>query len=340
AAIVARTVTTGTTPGAATAESGPPAGTVLWKTDVGAADDPVRTAPAVEQGRVFAGSIDGNVYALDSTTGTVLWKADMGRELVRAPVVHAGTVFAAAFNRIGAFDAATGQRRWPDLVSGTFLGVGSQPPAVYATSDSFDGVVALDPVTGRARWTALTQHSAFSKDEVATGPDVIAIILDSTLYVLDPVTGAERWRAAADSADRAALAGSVVVLLGAYDGLATRKLDSGAPLWTAPRTTQSTYAAAAEGILYVGAESGKLYALDSANGDVRWLARTEAAVAGPVAIRGDTLYGVWGDGVHALDARTGASHWNATVGRAKSAVRLADRALFGYADQHVYAVAI
>ena len=37
-------------------------------------EGPIRLAPTVTQGRVYAGSDDGCVYCLDAASGTLLWK--------------------------------------------------------------------------------------------------------------------------------------------------------------------------------------------------------------------------------------------------------------------------
>ena len=52
-----------------------------------AARDSVVAAPAVDSGRVFFGSFDGNVYALDTATGQLLWKHDMKAPVTSTPAI-------------------------------------------------------------------------------------------------------------------------------------------------------------------------------------------------------------------------------------------------------------
>ncbi len=52
-----------------------------------AAGDSVIAAPAVDSGRVYFGSFDGNVYALDAATGRLAWKHDTRKPVVSTPAV-------------------------------------------------------------------------------------------------------------------------------------------------------------------------------------------------------------------------------------------------------------
>ena len=57
-----------------------------------AAKDSVLAAPAVAGGRVFFGSYDHHVYALEAKSGKLLWKKDTGAPVVSTPAVEGGLV--------------------------------------------------------------------------------------------------------------------------------------------------------------------------------------------------------------------------------------------------------
>lgn len=57
-----------------------------------AAGDSVLAAPAVDSGRVLFGSFNGNVYALDVAQGRLLWKHDTQRPVVSTPAVAGSLV--------------------------------------------------------------------------------------------------------------------------------------------------------------------------------------------------------------------------------------------------------
>jgi outer membrane protein assembly factor BamB len=56
------------------------------------AGDAVDSTPALDGDRVYAGSFDRNVYALDADTGTLAWKHDTGGAVVSTPALHQGHV--------------------------------------------------------------------------------------------------------------------------------------------------------------------------------------------------------------------------------------------------------
>ena len=96
-------------------------------------EGPVRLAPTVSEGRVFAGSDDGLVYCLDAKDGRLVWSARPGPGstrilgagrmsslwpirtgvLVDGGVAYCGAgIFPARETLVAAFDAATGKRLW------------------------------------------------------------------------------------------------------------------------------------------------------------------------------------------------------------------------------------
>src|SRR5262249_38888846 len=65
-------------------------GQLLWTHQV---SDQVLSSPAVWGGLVFAGSQDGNLYALHAATGTLAWKLTTGGPVYASPAVANGIVY-------------------------------------------------------------------------------------------------------------------------------------------------------------------------------------------------------------------------------------------------------
>jgi eukaryotic-like serine/threonine-protein kinase len=80
-------------------------GRLLWKSYAG---DDVHLTPAAGQGRVFVGSIDEGVRALDSKTGALLWVGPYDGEVWGAPMLANGVVYFGAELKLLAYNAATG----------------------------------------------------------------------------------------------------------------------------------------------------------------------------------------------------------------------------------------
>lgn len=113
------------------------AGQTVWKTYTAG---PIYYPPAVANGRVYVGSADGRVYAMEARTGRTLWSFRVGPSERLIPVfgslistwpvaggvvVHEGTVYAAAGiahydgTYVVALDAVTGELQRHNAVSGT-----------------------------------------------------------------------------------------------------------------------------------------------------------------------------------------------------------------------------
>jgi len=100
-------------------------GRLLWRTDVG---DDVHVTPAAGQGRVFIGSIDDGVLALDSKSGAVLWTAPYEGEVWGAPMLANGVVYFGTDEQLVAYDAATGALLYLSQISSNMASMAS--PAV------------------------------------------------------------------------------------------------------------------------------------------------------------------------------------------------------------------
>lgn len=123
------------------------------------ADDEVVAAPAYSQGKIFAATSNGSVYAIDARNGRQVWHATSfarfgSREYFYAtPAVAYGRVYAPnADGTVYAYGAQTGKLLWARQV-GTYA---YTAPAVWRRTvyvGTWDGnFVAIDAVTGDIRW--------------------------------------------------------------------------------------------------------------------------------------------------------------------------------------------
>ncbi|MEU8109407.1 PQQ-binding-like beta-propeller repeat protein [Nonomuraea muscovyensis] len=226
---------------------------------------------------VYAGSADGNVYALDAASGAVRWSHQTGGD-VSSTSVSGGAVYAHnSTGRIVSLDAASGRLRWSRRVAGS-NGVVLAEGTVYACGDNSE-IVALDAATGRPRWRArLGGDVRFATPSVAGGTVHVGSA-DGTLYALDAASGRRRWRFRED----------------------------GGTGFFPPVPSGAT--------VYVPSRTGHLHALDRATGKPRWSFRAGARItAGPV-VSGGAVYVGGGDGtLHKLAAATGRTSWDFAPG--------------------------
>ncbi len=143
------------------AGGGPP--TILWSRDVGA---PIRDTAAVYNGRVYFGTYDGRVHALDAATGNPIWSFLTGGGITAAPVVDNGVVYIGSTDGIFyALDAASGQLRWnynagaPILTSAALSADGQ---TVYFGTENLYAC-ALRTSDGQLRWRIRLQGQSLAE---------------------------------------------------------------------------------------------------------------------------------------------------------------------------------
>lgn len=154
-----------------------------WRYDGFGRKEQIDGAPAVADGRVFVGSDERGVTAVDAATGEREWRASVGSVLT-APAVRDGTVYAAVHGSqaVVALDAETGEREWTTSVPGSNK-KGSPAvteDAVFVLGTRMVGCFddcedappskgflhALDLDTGEVRWTHETKPGTHSSPAV------------------------------------------------------------------------------------------------------------------------------------------------------------------------------
>ncbi len=149
----------------------PTTATRLWRFELPSGATP--TAPVTAGGLVFFGDRSGAIMAVRAEDGTLAWKARTGGPIFFPPAIEAGRLFAgSADGRVYAFEAATGRPLWTFRLApaerwipvyGKLIstwpvagGVVVQDGTVYAAAGiaHYDGthVAALDAATGTIRW--------------------------------------------------------------------------------------------------------------------------------------------------------------------------------------------
>ncbi len=268
-----------------------------------ATDGDVISSPTIAGNVVYVGSNDGYLYAFDLHTGTRRWRANLGSGVASSPAVGEGLVYAAARDgTVSAFDVATGQRRWRITTRALFpLPWGHESGDYYVSSPVYvdgtilfgagdGGMYAADAKTGKIRWRAQTGGRIRSSPAVAGGRVYVGAF-DGRVYALDLATGAERWRYETEGAS----------LKSENFGYDRRSIQSSPTV--------------ANGVVYVGARDGYLYALDAAAGTLRWRFDHKVSwiITSP-AVADDVVYAGSSDGhfLNAVDA-TGKELWRVTV---------------------------
>jgi glucose dehydrogenase len=155
----------------------------------------VSSSPAVADGMVYAGSLDGHLYALNASSGALVWSYPMGSVSYSSPAVANGVVYVGSYDaNLYALNASAGTLLWKYT---TGYNINSSPMvangAVYVSSWD-DSLYALNASTGTLLWKYTTGSSimlsspAFANGVVYVGSD------DDNLYALNASTGTLLWK--------------------------------------------------------------------------------------------------------------------------------------------------
>ena len=315
----------------------------LWKYQTG---DKIYASPAVVDGVVYIGSLDGNVYALDADSGAELWSSNVGVH-ESSVAVAGGVVYVGSMEDHGihALSAKTGEQlaTYP-----TGLWVQSSPAVVdrVVYVGSYDGsVYALNAHT-HLLWTYQTGYFVYSSPAVDHGVVYIGS-LDDNVYALDASTGTELWRyTTGDQIYSSPAVANGVVYIGSYDhNVYALNAQTGALLWRyATGWAIGSSPAVADGAVYIGSNDHKVYALDANTGALLWSFPTGAMEEGasPAVANGVVYFGSEDHNFYAVNARTGALLWKHKTGNliVGSPAVVNGVVYIGSLDDNVYAFAL
>jgi outer membrane protein assembly factor BamB len=308
---------------------------------------PVVSSPAIANGVVFIGSLDGSLYAIDQETGQQKWKTDPTDSIASSPAVANGIVYYLSYDRaLYAVAADTGAVKWLFATSGErrFEAKGlhglaptdqniADPMDVFLSSPavwngrvyfgSSDGhVYAVDAKSGVLQWSFQTKDIVHASPAIANNTVYIGS-WDSCLYALDAETGAEKWRFKTGEdpimhnqvgfqSSPAVVDGTVYV--GCRDGhVYAVEATTGAKKWDYS-TSQSWVngtPAVRDGIAYVGtSDTHRFHALDAKTGRLLWVFDSKGLIFGSAALAGDLAYvGSFNGRLFAIDTKSGQLAW-------------------------------
>jgi outer membrane protein assembly factor BamB len=234
-------------------------------------------AAATDGTRVFIGSRGGRFYALRVSDGARLWEKKIDAGVSARPLY---------------------------LDAEKLVYVGGDDGAMYA----------LDPVTGKQRWV---YHTKGPIQGVPVFDDGALYFTngENRVYCLDAHDGTWRWQYDREAPESFTIHGFAAPLVyggrvycGFADGyLATLNAKTGDVIWARSLAGEATRfvdvdstPVIVDGVLYVTSYSGGVYALEPADGAVKW--RFEAEGAGTVRVAdGRIFFGAAKGGLHCLD---------------------------------------
>lgn len=274
----------------------------------------VLSSPAVAGDKLYFGSGDHCLYALDLATGTQKWKFKTEGRVTTSPAISKGVVYFGSFDgNFYAVDAATGDFKWKFKTEGerrfAAKHLHGAEPASETMPDPFDfylsspvvwnggvffgsgdtNVYALDAATGNLKWKFKTGDVVHASPAISGGTLFIGS-WDSYFYALDAASGKEVWR-----------------------------FKTGEDPVIHNQVGIQSSAAVMDGVVYFGCRDSKFYAVDAATGKKRWSYdnRGSWVISSPAVQNGKVYFATADTGLlNVLDAKAGSplysldfNHW-------------------------------
>ncbi len=280
---------------------------VLWKTDSGA--NGIESTPVIVGDKIIVCDLDGRVTALNKSTGVPQWRMETKSSFEGSPAVRDGRVYVGDTDGfIYCLKAATGELLWKVQTDGEIKAGANVFGDRVLVGSATGTLFCLDAKSGKVRWQYSTGDQIRSTPMI-TGNLVCVAGCDSQLHLVD-----------------------------LNNGQGIGRVDLKAPTMGTPAVVNSR--------LYVGNESGMMFAIDLAESKVAWQSeldgkekslRSSAAVIGNLAFIGSR-----GKKFYAVDTSTGevVREFLAKAGIDSSPVIAGRRVFFGANDGRIYGLDI
>ncbi|MCU0787747.1 MAG: PQQ-binding-like beta-propeller repeat protein [Verrucomicrobia bacterium] len=312
-----------------------------------ATEGPVNSSAVVADGRVFVGSNDGKLHAINLSDGQPLWTYATGEAVEAPPLALGGRVYVGdTLGILHAVDAASGRLLWKFVTGDKIIGaanwfVHEGRTNLLVGSHDFS-LYSINAATGATNWVYATDNLINGTPAVGDGIVVFGGC-DALLHVVSAVSGAEVKQVDAG----AYVAGSVGLKDGrAYYGHYENEylcvdLAGGTNVWSYRARNFPYFSSPAinDGRVLFGGRDKRLHCVDSSTGDELWTFATRGKVdSSPVACGDKVVVGSEDGRLYMVAIADGAERWSYDVGRPLTASpAIAEgRIIIGSEDGNVY----
>jgi outer membrane protein assembly factor BamB len=287
---------------------------VLWV----APTDPLYSAPMVANGRVYV-ALPSGVESINATTGQVVWTTPLVGSFYSSPAVSGSSIYVASIQGgIYALNTS-GTKLWGALTTTGFVYASPMVSnGVVYIGDSAGTMHALNATTGATIWSTATSGDAiYSTASVANGVVYVGSY-SGAVYAFNAATGAQIWNFTTGSQIRATPAVvNGLVYIASFDGyLYALAANSGALVWSS-ETNYYVWSsvAVADNAVYGASAGGIVYAYDPRTGAIKWSLNTGQTINSDLSVANGVVYVGSSDGtIYALNDASGALLWSANLG--------------------------
>jgi eukaryotic-like serine/threonine-protein kinase len=229
--------------------------------------------------KVYIGSDDGNLYALNARNGSLLWQYTTGGPIKSTPCLANNTIYVGSNDKfLYAIDATTGALKWKYL---TPAPIWSESPVaangiVYINSSTGypDGnIYAIDAVSGTLKWS---KFIPVPTSPVAWAGKVFVGGIEGDFYALNELNGNVIWSKSVgiNRTNPAISDGKLYInAANAPSGITCLDASNGNFLWQIPCSSSGTGPTINNGTIFVSSSASTQQfseAYNAANGGFKW----------------------------------------------------------------------
>jgi len=268
-------------------------GALVWRTDV---DQPLSAGVGSDGDLSVVAATNGELIALGSD-GKQRWKVQMNAEVLSAPAVGQGLVIVrTSDNRVLAYDAENGRRRWTYQRTAQSLVLRSNPGIVISGALAYGGfpggkLVALTVATGALRWeasvavpkgaTELERVADVVGTPIVVGREVCAAAFQGRLGCFDVTSGTAIWTRDLSTSTGLEIDGRFAFVTDENSFVHALSRGSGISVWKADKVAYRA--------LTAPASVGRALAVGDYKGFVHWLAREDGSLVARSTTDGSAL---------------------------------------------------
>lgn len=195
-----------------------------------------KSAPIIDNEKVYFGSDNGNFWALHQNDGSIAWQYKVGwhtkgKSIFSSPALHNNTVYFGSYDgNVYALNTASGKKKWIFMEADW---VGSSPVIApdlnllfigleFGLFKKSGGIAALDLDTGEKKWDYIMTEYVHGSPVYSSSKGLVAVGgNDSTVYLFKAKNGEMLWSRKVDGEIKASLAFDEkrnLLLFGSFDG--------------------------------------------------------------------------------------------------------------------------
>jgi serine/threonine protein kinase len=296
-------------PGTATTSSQTSAVKPLW---IFKSEDEIRGSLAYDNGIIYYGAYDNNLYALNAADGSFAWKFPTEGGIVSRPVIQDGIVyFGSGDKKFYAVSARSGKLIWSYYTDGAIhsspriaeghIFIGSDDNCMHAVNLSTSRRVWRVEVSGQIRSTP-----AIFGEHIYFG-------CDSGEFYCVGFGGVIKWRFMAKRAlTSSPLISQGVIFVASLDAqVYSLDTETGWVIWRFRMGKGSISSPCkVDNAVILGSADGLIYAIDATSARELWRFQTGHQVSGSPAAYHDSIYCGSADGhIYCLESKTGRLRW-------------------------------